>query len=79
MAFVVNLCVYLQRVFGELGAAVRDAYRVETARMGGVWSLLCIMAIASFGIPPVALVCCVTSYRRDLEARRREADRFTPR
>jgi hypothetical protein len=54
-----------QRFAGALGETVRNRTLYYAALMGGSRQLFLIVVLASFLIPPVALVVCVGSYCKD--------------
>jgi hypothetical protein len=74
ITFVVGLYVHLQRVSGRLGTVVRATARRQVQTLGGPWPLFWTIALLSFLLPPVALVCCLVGYRRDWQVFRLEGD-----
>lgn len=64
-AFAVNIYAHCERITGRLGRVVCDAYRRQVMIMGGAWPLFWVIVLTSFLLPPVALVGCVVSYRKD--------------
>lgn len=68
IAFAVDLWIWYLRLSGQLGVTVQEYAWRYAALNGGCRQLALTILFASFLFPPVALLCCITTFLMDWQA-----------